>query len=43
MEGGLSEPLPGEQTDLQAGCLVRYDTLNPFTYIQKSLIVKNKV
>ena len=43
MEGGLSEVLSGEQSDTTAQHLVRFDTLNPFTYYQKSLIIKNKV
>lgn len=43
VEGGLSAAMPGELCDSTAQHLVKFDTLNPYTYDQKSLTVHNKV
>lgn len=42
MEGGLADQLPGELCDISAQHLLKFDTLNPYTYYQKMMIVKNK-
>ncbi|KAK2147788.1 hypothetical protein LSH36_535g01010 [Paralvinella palmiformis] len=41
VQGGVSDPLPGELCDLTAQHLIRFENLNPFTYLQKSITVKN--
>lgn len=42
VERGLSAALPGELSDVTADNLIRFDELNPFTYTDKSIFVKNK-
>lgn len=42
VERGLSTALPGELSDVTADNLIRFDELNPFTYTDKSIVVKNK-
>lgn len=42
VERGLSAALPGELSDVTADNLIRFDELNPFTYTDKSIVVKNK-
>lgn len=42
VERGLSAALPGELSDVTANNLIRFDELNPFTYTDKSIVVKNK-
>ncbi|XP_013414779.1 deleted in lung and esophageal cancer protein 1 [Lingula anatina] len=41
VDGGKSEPLPGELCDVAAQHLVKFETLNPFTYTQKRVILQN--
>lgn len=41
VERGMSEPLPGELTDVTAQCLIKFDQLNPFTYTDRTAVVKN--
>ena len=41
VEEGLSEPLPDELCDITAQHLVKFSKLNPFTYMQKKVTVKN--
>ncbi|XP_056008414.1 deleted in lung and esophageal cancer protein 1-like isoform X2 [Ostrea edulis] len=41
VERGLSEALPGELSDVSAENLIRFDELNPFTYTDKTIVVKN--
>ena len=41
VERGTTEPLPGELTDATAKHLIRFDSLNPFTYTDRSCVVKN--
>ena len=42
VERGLSAALPGELSDISADSLIRFDELNPFTYTDRSILVKNK-
>ncbi|XP_061179869.1 deleted in lung and esophageal cancer protein 1-like isoform X2 [Saccostrea echinata] len=42
VERGLSAVLPGELSDVSAENLIRFDELNPFTYTDRSIVVKNK-
>nr|XP_022304299.1 deleted in lung and esophageal cancer protein 1-like isoform X2 [Crassostrea virginica] len=42
VERGLSAALPGELSDVSADSLIRFDELNPFTYTDRSILVKNK-
>ena len=42
IEGGLSNALPGEVCDVSAQHLIKFDTLNPYTYMQKEIEVVNK-
>ncbi|ELU16950.1 hypothetical protein CAPTEDRAFT_224255 [Capitella teleta] len=41
VEEGVDEPLAGEQMDATADHLIRFSSLNPYTYIQKSITVRN--
>ncbi|XP_071158552.1 deleted in lung and esophageal cancer protein 1-like isoform X2 [Mytilus edulis] len=41
VERGTSDPVPGELTDNTAQHLIRFDDLNPFTYTDRAIIVKN--
>ena len=41
VEDGLAEPAPGELCDITAQHLIRFDNLNPYTYIQKAVKLKN--
>lgn len=41
VERGTSDPLPGEMTDNTAQHLIRFDDLNPFTYTDRAIIIKN--
>lgn len=41
VERGTSDPVPGELTDNTAQHLIRFDDLNPFTYTDRSIIVRN--
>ena len=41
VDRGTTQPLPGELTDATAQHLVRFDNLNPFTYTDRSCVVKN--
>ena len=41
VERGTTQPLPGELTDATAQHLIRFDNLNPFTYTDRSCVVKN--
>ncbi|CAL1533794.1 unnamed protein product [Lymnaea stagnalis] len=41
VEMGLSEPLVGEFNDISAKHLVRFDDLNPYTYTEMNVSVKN--
>ncbi|XP_062982585.1 deleted in lung and esophageal cancer protein 1 [Elgaria multicarinata webbii] len=39
--GGESSPLPGELTDVTAQHLVRFDSLNPYSMAEKTLVLRN--
>ena len=41
VEGGVSEPLADELCDISAQHMIRFDNLNPYTYMQRSIAVKN--
>jgi hypothetical protein len=41
VERGESEAEPGEIRDVSAQHLVRFDDLNPFTYTERTITVKN--
>ena len=41
VERGTTQPLPGELRDATAQHLIRFDNLNPFTYTDRSCVVKN--
>lgn len=41
VERGLSDPGPGELTDATAQHLIKFDQLNPFTYTDRTAVVKN--
>ena len=41
VEDGPSEPLPGEASDISASHLIRFDNLNPYTYVQKKMTIRN--
>lgn len=41
VDGGTSEKEVGELCDVSAQKLIRFDNLNPFTYLQKTLILSN--
>ena len=42
IEGGLANALPGEVCDVSAQYLIKFDTLNPYIYMQKETEVVNK-
>ncbi len=42
VEGDLSHAIPGEACDVSAQHLIRFESLNPFTYMQKTVEVCNK-
>ncbi|XP_067326488.1 deleted in lung and esophageal cancer protein 1 [Anolis sagrei] len=39
--GGESHPLPGELTDVTAQHLIRFDSLNPYSVAEKTLVLRN--
>lgn len=39
--GGESSPLPGELTDVTAQHLMRFDSLNPYSTAEKTLVLRN--
>lgn len=41
VEMGLSEPKPGEFNDVSATNLIKFDDLNPFTYTERLIKIKN--
>lgn len=41
VERGLSESLPGELVDSSSQYLIKFDQLNPFTYTDRTAVVKN--
>ena len=41
VEEGVDEPLAGEPMDVTAAHLIRFNTLNPYTYVQKKVSVRN--
>ena len=41
VEDGLAEPLPDELCDITAQHLMKFANLNPFTYVQRTVTVKN--
>ncbi|XP_053374594.1 deleted in lung and esophageal cancer protein 1-like isoform X2 [Mercenaria mercenaria] len=41
VERGLSEAVPGELVDATAQHLIKFDQLNPFTYTDRTAVVKN--
>ncbi|KAL4222937.1 Deleted in lung and esophageal cancer protein 1 [Mactra antiquata] len=42
VERGLSESLPGEIVDSTSQYLIKFDQLNPFTYTDRTAVVRNK-
>ena len=41
VERGMSEPAPGELMDSTARHLIKFDQLNPFTYTDRTAVIKN--
>jgi hypothetical protein len=41
VERGVAEPAPGELCDRSAQHRVKFDDLNPFTYTDRNICVKN--
>lgn len=41
VEDGRNEPLAGESMDVTAQHLIRFSNLNPYTYMQKKITVRN--
>ena len=41
VEGGVAEHYPDELPDYSAQHLIRFEPLNPFTYMQRAITVKN--
>jgi hypothetical protein len=41
VEDGADDPLAGEQMDVTASHLIRFITLNPYTYVQRRISVRN--
>lgn len=41
VERGEEEALPGEMLDCTAQHLIKFDDLNPFTYTERAISVKN--
>ena len=42
VEGGMANAVPGEVCDVSAQYLIRFDNLNPYTYMQRDVEVVNK-
>ncbi|KAK6165505.1 hypothetical protein SNE40_022422 [Patella caerulea] len=42
VENGVKEPLPGELCDKSAQHLIQFEELNPYTYIERTIKVKNQ-